>query len=92
MNDPAQLKDLEEIFGRIISVVTGFAILAAFIMLVWGGFKYLTSGGDPKAAESAKNTITYALFGVAALIVVWLILRLISDFTGVNVTEFSIGQ
>lgn len=92
MGDPAQLKDLEAIFGQIVSVATGFALLAAFIMLIIGGFKFLTSGGDPKATESAKNTLTYAIFGLAALIGIWLILKFIEVFTGVKVTQFTIGQ
>lgn len=90
MNDPAQLKDLEFIFARILNVAAGFAILAVFIMLVIGGFKYLTSGGDPKATESAKNTLTYAIFGLVALIGIWLILRFVEIFTGVPVTQFKI--
>ena len=90
MNDPAQLKDLEVIFARILNVAAGFAILAVFIMLLVGGFKYLTSGGDPKATESAKNTLTYAIFGLIALIGIWLLLRFVKVFTGVDVTQFTI--
>lgn len=90
MNDPAQIKDLEFIFSRILNVVTDLAILAVFIMLVIGGFKYLTSGGDPKATESAQKTLTYAIFGLAALVGIWLILKFIEVFTGVKVTEFII--
>lgn len=86
----ATLKGLECIFEIILKVVTGFAVLAVFIMLVLGGFKYLTSGGDTKATESAKNTLTYAIFGLAALIGVWLILKFIEVFTGVPVTVFKV--
>ena len=89
-NDPAQLTDLEVIFARILNVVTSFAVLAVFIMLVIGGFKYITSGGDPKATESAQKTLTYAIFGLVALVGIWLILRFVEVFTGVNVTEFKI--
>ena len=86
----ATLTDLEVIFERIVTLATGFAVLAVFIMLVLGGFKLMTAGGDPKATESAKNTITYAIFGLVALIGIWLILKFIEVFTGVNVTEFRI--
>ena len=40
--------------------IAGFGLL---IFLVRGGLGYLTSGGDPKKAEAAKNTITTALIG-----------------------------
>lgn len=90
MSDPATFKDLEFIFTRVLNVIVQIAVVAVFIMLLLGGFKFLTSGGDPKAAESAKNTITYAIFGLIALIGIWLILKFIEVFTGVNVTNFRI--
>lgn len=88
--DVVTVQGLECAFGGVLTVVAEFALLAAFIMLLVGGFKYLTSGGDPKAAEAAQHTITYAIFGLIALVLVWLILKLIQEFTGVNVTIFRI--
>ena len=35
------------------------------IMLIFGGFKYALSGGDSKKVTDAKNTILYALIGLA---------------------------
>ncbi len=89
-NTPAKLTDLETVFGNIVGFVTGLAVVVVFIMLVFGAFKFITSGGDAKATDSAKNTITYAIFGLIALIGIWLILRFIEVFTGVKVTEFKI--
>lgn len=88
----APLTDLEFIFERIVTIATSFAVLAVFIMLVMGGFKLMTAGGDPKATESAKNTITYAIFGLVALIGIWFILNFIKVFTGVDVTRFEIPR
>ena len=33
-------------------------------MLVWGGFRYIISGGDSKKVTDAKNTILYAILGL----------------------------
>ena len=66
------------------------ALLAVFIMLVVGGFRYLTAAGDPKANEAAKNTITYALLGLVLMFGAWFILRFIGVFTGLNLTEFTL--
>ncbi|MDQ3094113.1 MAG: pilin [bacterium] len=46
---------------NILSLVVG---IAAVIMIIVGGFKYVTSGGDSGKTASAKNTIIYALVGV----------------------------
>ena len=46
---------------NILSIVVG---VAAVIMVMIGGFKYVTAGGDSNAIGSAKTTITYALIGL----------------------------
>ena len=56
---PATLIDLEPIFGNIVKVIIATTGLVLFFLLISGGFKYITSGGDPKATESAQKTITY---------------------------------
>ncbi len=90
--DPAPLKDLEVVFKNGVNVILGFAGIALFVMLLVGGFKYLNSGGDPKAAESANKTITLAIAGLLVIVLSFLILALISKITGVDVREFKIVQ
>jgi len=90
MEPPATLSDLEIYFSRFVSVAIEFGGIALFVMLLIGGFNYLTSGGNPQQAEAAKKTITYAIFGIVLLEMSFLILKLIQEFTGVNVTEFKI--
>lgn len=83
-------KCLEAVFSNILTVAISLAGLALFVMLVMGGFKFLTSGGDPKATGQAKQTMTYAVIGIALMALAFLIFRLIEVFTGVNVTKFEI--
>jgi len=90
--DVAQLRDLEGVFGNVVSVVLGLAGIVLFIMLILGGFSYITSGGDPKKVESARNTLTYAIGGMIFIALAYLILKFIEVFTGVPVTEFKIFQ
>ena len=91
-DDVAQLQDLEGVFGNVVSVVLGLAGIVLFIMLLLGGFSYITSGGDPKKVESARNTLTYAIGGMIFIALAYLILKFIEVFTGVPVTEFKIFQ
>lgn len=46
---------------RIISIVIG---IAAVIMIMVGGVRYITSSGDPNNTTGAKNTILYAIVGL----------------------------
>ncbi|MBI2611601.1 hypothetical protein HYW54_02525 [Candidatus Gottesmanbacteria bacterium] len=86
----ASLKCLEAVFANILTSVTLLAGMALFVMLLWGGFRYLTSGGDPKAAEAARGTMTYALMGMVLIGVAFLIFKLIESFTGVSILTFTI--
>jgi len=91
-SDVAKLSDLEGVFGNVVGIFLGLAGIALFIMLVVGGFKYITAGGDPKGIESAKKTLTYAIGGMVLIAAGFLILQFIKQFTGVDVTQFRIFQ
>lgn len=90
----AQLCQIEYIFGNILGYVLGFAGIVLFIYLLIGGFKYITSGGNPQSAESAKNTITYAIGGLIVIVFSFFIINLIATFTGAgtSITNFRIYQ
>jgi hypothetical protein len=85
------IKCLEVVFQLILNVAVELAVIVLFLFIVIGGFKFITSGGDPKATESAKNTLTYAILGIVLLIGIWLILNFIQYFTGIQVTVFKIN-
>lgn len=86
----AKIYNLGDLFGRIVSYALGFAGIVLFVLLIIGGFKFITSGGDPKAVESAKGTLTSAITGLIIILLAYLILALITKLTGVNVQDFRI--
>lgn len=88
--DVATIKCFEAIFSNVVFSIAGIAAIVFFIMLVVGGFRYLTSVGNPKTTEAAKGTITAAFLGIILLIVGYLILKLLSAFTGLTLTGFTI--
>ncbi len=92
MEEPAKLTDLEIYFGRIIQTLLELGGIALLVIIIIGGFKYITAGGNPQQAESAKKTLTYAIGGFVLLALSFLILKLIEQFTGAKVTEFKISQ
>ncbi|HET7098624.1 MAG TPA: hypothetical protein VFI61_00080 [Patescibacteria group bacterium] len=87
---PARISDLQGIFERVVSVAIGLAGIVLFFLLVSGGFKYITSGGDPKAVDGAKKTISFAILGLVLVLASYLILLLIKAITGVDVTQFKV--
>ncbi len=86
----AQLKSLEVIFSRILNIAVALAGVVFFVMLIIGGFGYLTSGGDPEKAKKASATLTWAVAGLILLIASWFILNFLAQFTGIDLTKFEI--
>lgn len=88
----APLSSFNTVFSNIVELALGFAGIAFFVMLVIGGFKYITAGGDPKETQGASKTLTYAIGGLVLTALSFLVLVVIEDFTGANVTDFTIFQ
>jgi len=86
----ATFGNLEVIFQNILGLLIPFAGVAIFVMILVGGFKYLTSAGYPKATASASQIITWAIIGLLFLIGAWLVLLFIGEITGVDVTIFKV--
>lgn len=72
-------------FPNLASVVTQaldklvfpIAGIILFLYLIWGGFDYLTSMGDPKKAEAGKNKITSAIIGFVIIFAAFWIVQIL---------------
>lgn len=90
MTPAAGLDEIERVFSNVVSAVVGLGFIALLVLLLWGGIKYLTSGGEPKNVQQAHQVVTWAFLGVLFLAIAWLLLQLVEAFTGVKVTIFDI--
>lgn len=69
--------------------LTSWILLAvgtiSVIMLIYGGFRYVVSGGDSKKVTDAKNTILYAIIGLIISMLAYAIVQfIISAVTGMS--------
>src|SRR3989338_5048989 len=78
------------IISAIIILVLIVAALVFFFMLVWGGIKYITSGGDKAKTEAARSQITAALIGLVIVFAAWAIINLVNLFFGINILNLNI--
>lgn len=89
--DVATIQGVECLFANVLQVIVFFAGLAFFFTFVSGGFQYLLSQGDPKKVAASGSTLTMAILGLVGVIGSWLIIKFISDFTGISpLTKFAI--
>ncbi len=88
----ATLQGLECLFRNLLGSITTLAGIAFGAMLVVGGFKLIFAGGDKQQIQKAKGVFTTAFIGLALMVIAWFILVIIEQFTGINVTIFTIPR
>jgi len=71
-NVNALIADIINIFSLIVGVV-------AVIMIIIGGFRYITSAGNDSNVSAAKNTILYAIIGLVIVALAQFIVRFVLD-------------
>jgi hypothetical protein len=50
-------------------------------MIIYGGFRYITSGGDSNGVTAAKNTILYAIIGLIIVALAQIIVNFVLNKT-----------
>lgn len=59
---------------NLLSVIVG---VVAVIMIIVGGFRYITSGGSDTGVTGAKNTILYAIIGLIIVALAQVLVRFV---------------
>ena len=78
------------IISDAVSLVLIVLALVFFFILVLGGLKWVTSGGDEKKVGEARAQITNALIGLAIVFAAWAIMKLIGTVFGIDILKLNI--
>ncbi len=65
--------------AKIINIFSLVVGVAAVIMIIFGGFKYITSGGNDQSVSGAKNTILYAIIGLVIVALAQFIVKFVLE-------------
>lgn len=74
---PADLFGDGGVFKQITNTLIYIVGVIAVVMLVFGGIKYVVSGGDAKKVTDAKNTVLYAIIGLVIAFVSYAIVTFV---------------
>ncbi len=69
-----KINSIIETIVNLFSVIVG---VIAVIMIIWGGLRYITSGGDSGKITTAKNTIIYAIIGLIVVALAQFIVKFV---------------
>lgn len=65
--------DVPTIVGQIIRIVLGFMGLVLVILILVGGFRWMTSGGNEETIKNAKGLMSNAVIGLVIVILAYAI-------------------
>lgn len=72
-------------YGLLVRILTGFLSIAgliAILLIVIGGFRYITSAGNEEQAESGKKTLQWAVTGLLIILLSYVLVRATLTFFG----------
>jgi hypothetical protein len=79
--DPGAQQEAENTVNTLLTTVINiFSLIVgvvSVIMIIIGGLKYITSGGDAGNVTGAKNTILYAIVGLVIVALAQVIVRFV---------------
>lgn len=70
-------QQVNKLVGQIINIFSIVVGIVAVIMIIYGGFRYITSGGDSGNVTNAKNTILYAIIGLVIVALAQFIVKFV---------------
>lgn len=76
-NGRTEYNSFSEYFIDLVNFAINIALALAVIVIIYGGFKYVTSGGDDTKAKDGKDIIVGAVVGLALLLLIKVIVPLL---------------
>lgn len=73
-----------DLINRLLSFLMPLAAIILLLVLIWGGYGFLMSGGQAEKIKSAQAKITTGLIGFFILIFAYLIVKIIAFVFGIN--------
>lgn len=89
INSPAGIpqggtNSVQNIVQFAIASIFVVAIILCLLFLIYGGIKWITSGGDKAGVEAARKVLTYAVIGLVIVFSSFFILNLITGIFGIK--------
>jgi hypothetical protein len=55
---------INDLLHQVVNIASAIVGVVAVVMIIVGGLRYVTSGGDSSKVSSAKSTLIYAIIGL----------------------------
>jgi len=76
--------DIASIINTLVPLLFTGAGLLMLLYLLYGGYHFLISAGDPKAIQEAKGKITFAIVGFLVIFLAYWLVLFLSKMLGIE--------
>ena len=66
-----------DVFKNVVNILLFIIGAVSVIMLIYGGIRYTTSGGNANSVTAAKNTIMYSIVGLVIAILAFAVVQFV---------------
>lgn len=80
----ATLNCIPIVIQNLVNALIIIAGVVCVFLIIWAGYKFVMSEGDPEKVSMARKTFVYALVGFLFILMSFFFLNVIAEFTGVE--------
>jgi small neutral amino acid transporter SnatA (MarC family) len=85
-------ENIGSLVGSLVQFIFVIAVLVALFFLIYGGFRWLVSGGDKTQVGAAREHIVAAIIGLVIIFLSYFILSLLLAFFGISLSNLQIPK
>lgn len=75
-------RSFSEMVVGIVNVALGFVTVIALAVIIYGGFRWMTAGGNEESVGEAKKILTAGIIGLVVVLIAWVIITFVASTFG----------
>lgn len=83
LTNPLGAATIQELIGNLIKGALGIIGSIALAVFIYGGFLWLTSGGNPEKITKGKSTMVWGTIGLAVILFAYTLVRFVFQALGI---------
>lgn len=77
---PPRIEELANTFEGLFQWIFPIGAVIAVAMIIYGGYMWIVSAGDPARKQIAQGTLTWAVLGLVFLFLIGALLQILLEF------------
>lgn len=75
LQNPIRCPDVACLITQFLRVALGLIAVVSTAMFIYGGFRFLTSGGNSEAVQKGKDTLLWSSIGIVVVLASWVLVQ-----------------